>query len=97
MINKETKLPNLKPFVRFSRAGFTKVKLPNMEESIFQNQDLKKFYRLVKMIVTGKADPRLLNMKLPTIHNNKLSSHARNGGMSPRGVNPDSRQRPRHP
>ena len=71
MINKQTKLPNLKSFVKFSRAGFTKVKLPNMNETIFQNQDLKKFYRLVKMIVTGKPDPRLLNMKLPTIHKGK--------------------------
>ena len=28
MINKETKLPNLKPFVKFGRAAFKDVKLP---------------------------------------------------------------------
>ena len=70
MINKETKLPNLKAFVKFGRAAFKNVKLPGMalHETLFQNSDLKKFYWLVKMIVTGKPDARLLNMKLPTIH-----------------------------
>merc|ERR1712218_658848 len=70
MIDKETKLPNLKPFVRFGRSAFKNVKLPGMAlyGTLFQNSDLKKFYWLVKMIVTGKPDSRLLNMKLPTIH-----------------------------
>ena len=70
MINKETKLPNLKAFVKFGRAAFKNVKLPGMAlyGTLFQNSDLKKFYWLVKMIITGKPDPRLLNMKLPTIH-----------------------------
>ena len=69
-INKETKLPNLKPFVKFSNAAFKNVRLPSMAiyGTLFQNSDLKKFFWLVKMIVTGKPDERLLNMKLPTIH-----------------------------
>ena len=70
LINKETKLPNLKGFVRFNRTTFKNVRLPNiaLHERLFQNSDLKKFFWLVKMIVTGKPDARLLNMKLPTIH-----------------------------
>ena len=70
MIDKETKLPNLKPFVRFGRSAFKNVRLPGMAVygTLFQNSDLKKFFWLVKMIVTGKPDSRLLNMKLPTIH-----------------------------
>ena len=70
MIDKETKLPNLKAFVRFGRTAFKNVKLPGLAlyGTLFQNSDLKKFYWLVKMIVTGKPDSRLLNMKLPTIH-----------------------------
>ena len=70
LINKETKLPNLKPFVKFSNAAFKNVRLPSMalHETLFQNSDLKKFYWLVKMIVSGKPDKRLLKMKLPTIH-----------------------------
>ena len=70
MVDKKTKLPNLKPFVRFGRGDFKNVKLPGLAlyGTLFQNSDLKKFYWLVKMIVTGKPDSRLLNMKLPTIH-----------------------------
>ena len=61
---------NLKAFVKFDRSAFKNVRLPNiaLHETLFQNSDLKKFYWLVKMIVTGKLDSRLLNMKLPTIH-----------------------------
>ena len=61
---------NLKPFVKFDNSPFRNVKIPRMKEmkKLFQNQDLKKFYKLVKMIVTGVADPSLLNMRLPAIH-----------------------------
>ena len=54
--------------MKFSNAPFKNVRLPNSEDTIFQNQDLKKFFWLVKMIVSGVRDPRLLNMRLPTIH-----------------------------
>ena len=70
MVDKETKLPNLKGFVKYNRTSFKNVRLPNiaLHEKLFQKSDLKKFYWLVRMIVTGKPDSRLLNMKLPTIH-----------------------------
>ena len=63
-------LPNLTNAFKFGRATFKNVKLPGLAlyGTLFQNSDLKKFYWLVKMIVTGKPDSRLLNMKLPTIH-----------------------------
>ena len=59
---------NLKAFVKFNKRDFANVKLPKMDEAIFQNQDLKKFFRLVEMIVTGIPNPKLLHMRLPTIH-----------------------------
>ena len=61
---------NLKSFVKFNKSDFKNVRLPNvaLHETLFQNSDLKKFYWLVKMIVSGVPDKRLLNMKLPTIH-----------------------------
>ena len=59
---------NLKKFVKFDYSLFANVKLPKMDSQLFQNQDLKKFYMLVKMIVTGVPNEKLLNMRLPTIH-----------------------------
>ena len=59
---------NLKKFVKFDNSPFVNVKLPKMDKDLFQNKDLKKFYLLVEMIVTGKFNKKLLKMRLPTIH-----------------------------
>ena len=59
---------NQKAFVKFDNSAFKNIKMPPMDKELFQNQDLKKFYKLVNMIVTGVPDPSLLKMRLPAIH-----------------------------
>ena len=59
---------NMKNFVKTDRSAFKNVALPDFDEILFQNSDLRKFYLLVKMVITGVPDKRLLNMRLPAIH-----------------------------
>ena len=56
----------LKKIIKFKKIN---AKLPIINPTILQNQDVKNMYLLCSMIITGKKNMALENMIIPTIHN----------------------------
>ena len=56
----------LEAFVNF--LAFSDVELPTPDPEILQNNDIKNFYLLGRMLVTGIHNPKLLNISLPALH-----------------------------
>ena len=57
---------NLKAFVDF--LVFSDVVLPTPDPEILQNNDVRNFYLLGVMLVTGIPNEKLLNILLPALH-----------------------------
>ena len=56
----------LKAFVDF--LPFSDVKLPTPDPELLQNNDIRNFYLLGLMLVTGIPNEKLLNILLPALH-----------------------------
>ena len=57
---------NLKAFVNF--LAFSDVVLPTPDPELLQNNDIRNFYLLGLMLVTGVPNQKLLNILLPALH-----------------------------
>ena len=57
---------NLKSFVKIK--PFLDVDLPIPDKEILQNNDIKNFFLLGQMLVTGILDKKLEDINLPTLH-----------------------------
>ena len=57
---------NLKPFVEF--VPFSDVVIPTPDPEILQNNDVRNFYNLGVMLISGVPNPKLLNILLPALH-----------------------------
>ena len=57
---------NLKDFVEF--IPFRDVEIPTPDPEILQNNDVRNFYLLGQMLISGVPNPKLLNILLPALH-----------------------------